>query len=429
MKTKIKSLGFAGSFALPFRSSAALLAALCIPASVARAVSEAAADANGEIKTHTLFMGADFSVQHGSQYYQVKDVTGGAFIITVNGANVAVPMGLKAVNLRVQSSLKITEIGATIGDLKGERSYTPETDPVRLFTKATVDSAFQYSDSQMESNDAAQKVDVANAQMGKANTGASAPVSGHGNPLANSLSSQVLTTDQAELTQASVGQVAPEENMGTPLGGDRFDAMEVEFKVSSGKPLNNPFIVIVTRFRERNAPPKVVRNQIYAQSLNPVGAKPTRIHVLAGGFPPGFELLEYQVHLYNGGLEVATNVSSKRVPLTRDEAFEYMKLNYIGSHKGATLPASPAMGHLPGDLPSRIGSGEFSRTYYVKVSKDGLPGGAFLDDGCTRKADSPYLESVIENIRFNPALENGTPVNGVAALKLSELAGAGDGSA
>jgi hypothetical protein len=410
---------FARSMNLPFPADAVFLAALFASASLAGAASDAPSGTAGEPKTHTLFMGADFSIQRGDQYYQVKDVSGSSFVITVNGSSVVIPMQLKATNLRVQSSLKITETSATIADLKGERSYTPEHDPVRKFTKATVDSAFQWSDSAMQADDAAQKVDIAQAQLDRMTGPAGEP--SRAPSIAAAQASAILATDTNELIQARTAQIAPEENMGTPLGYDLFDAIEVAFNVSAEKPLTHPFIVMVTRFREKDAPPKIVRNQIYAQSLYPIRPKPTRIHILAGGFPPGYELLGFHVHLYDGGLEVATNVSDKRVPLTRDEAFEYVKLEYIGSHRGETLPARPAMGHLPGDLPARLGSGTFGRTYYVKVSKEGLPDGAFLDDSCTHKAEDPYLQSVIGGFRFKPALKDGTPVNGVAVVKLGEL--------
>jgi hypothetical protein len=408
-------------------SALALVGAFCAPIHVGRAASELVSDAKNDVKSHTLFMGADFSVERGGDYYPVTDVRGSSFIINVKGASIEIPMDLRATNLRVQSSLKLTETAATIADLKGERSYTWGADPVRIFTKATVDSAYQNSDAEMAADDDEQKVDIAQAEVDRGSSGSSGAKASPGiassapGPISSAEAAQILAVDTTELSQVRAAQIMPEENMGTPLGRDQFDAMEVEFNVSAGKALTSPFIVMVTRIHEKGAPPKISRNQIYARSLNPIGAKPARIHILAGGFPPGFELIGYQIRLYNDGLEVATNVSSKRVALSRDEAFEYVKLEYVAAHRGETLPASPAMGHLPGDLPGRLGAGMFKRTYYVKVSKEGLPVGAYLDGACSKTADDPYLESVIQNIRFNPALKNGNPIDGVAALRLGEL--------
>jgi hypothetical protein len=110
------------------------------------------------------------------------------------------------------------------------------------------------------------------------------------------------------------------------------------------------------------------------------------------------------------------------VELTRDEAFEYIKVVYLGSHKGETLPAVPVMGKLPSDLPARLAEGRYGDTIYVRVSKDGLAEETFLDTACTKRIADPYLESVVKSIRFKPALDNGNPINGVAALKLGQLA-------
>jgi hypothetical protein len=131
---------------------------------------------------------------------------------------------------------------------------------------------------------------------------------------------------------------------------------------------------------------------------------------------------ELQVHLYNGGKEVATNIAAKRVPLTRDEAFEYVKMDYLSSHMGTTLPAVPAMGKLPADLPSRLAQGQFRQVFYVKVSKDGIGAHAYLDEACSRPVEDPYIATLLKDIRFEPALENGEPVDGVAILKLGQLA-------
>jgi hypothetical protein len=79
------------------------------------------------------------------------------------------------------------------------------------------------------------------------------------------------------------------------------------------------------------------------------------------------------------------------------------------------------MGKLPADLRSRLTSAQFAHTFFVKVSKDGLPGEVFLDEACAQKADDSYLLSVIRDIRFNPALDKGRAVDGVARLNFDSL--------
>ena len=45
----------------------------------------------------------------------------------------------------------------------------------------------------------------------------------------------------------------------------------------------------------------------------------------------------------------------------------------------------------------------------------------YVDESCSRKVDDPYLQSVIRDIRFKPALEKGRPVEGIALLKFGDL--------
>jgi hypothetical protein len=120
-------------------------------------------------------------------------------------------------------------------------------------------------------------------------------------------------------------------------------------------------------------------------------------------------------------VEIASNIATDRVELTRDEAFEYVKMEYVAAHKKDTLPAVPAMGKLPADLPAHLAAGQYRGTYYVVVSKEGLADIPFLDSACTLKVGDPYLMTVVQSLRFKPALENGKPVSGKVALDLNKL--------
>jgi hypothetical protein len=187
------------------------------------------------------------------------------------------------------------------------------------------------------------------------------------------------------------------------------------------RPLLNPYVVTMTRFRTPNSPPGAVQNLVYAKSLDPIYKQPTNVHFTEEGFPFNYELLDFQIHVYDRGQEVATNISSRRVELTRDEAFEYVKIEYIGAHRDETLPAVPAMGRLPAELPTRLAAGNYGGTFFVKVSKDGLADTAYADAACSKRIDDQFLESVVKSIRFKPALDHGKPVEGVAQLNLNKL--------
>jgi hypothetical protein len=178
----------------------------------------------------------------------------------------------------------------------------------------------------------------------------------------------------------------------------------------------------MTRFRTQNAKPGMVQSLVYAESMHPVDEHLTHVHLTENGFPFGYEVVDFQLHIYNKGEEVATNIASDRVELTREEAFEYVKMEYIGAHLKDTLPPAPVMARLPADLPARLAQGKYAEAIYVKVSKEGLANEAYADAACTRRIDDPYLDTVVRRVRFKPALNAGKPVDGVTALTLSKLA-------
>jgi hypothetical protein len=177
----------------------------------------------------------------------------------------------------------------------------------------------------------------------------------------------------------------------------------------------------MTRFRTPGSKPGLVQNMVYAKSLNPIDDHISRIHLVEEGFPYGFEVVDFQLHIYNQGIELATNISADRVELTRDEAFEYVKMEYLGAHKKDTLPPSAAMGRLPPELPAKLASGKYASTYYVKVSRDGYGDEAHSDPAGTIVVDDIFLNSVIKGLRFKPAVDHGKAVDGIAQVNLNKL--------
>jgi hypothetical protein len=376
------------------------------------AVGFATAGCRGEIpaepKAYTLFMGADISVGLNQQLYPVEDVSGSSWVIRVKKKAVTVSSRNGPVDLKISPRLKLTSSSALVADLKGERAYTPLNDPNINFAKAAGNS---------ENMSQGFQTNINNVATGYART--------QGGTLgAEAAAARMGPTMQLELVAeggaAGSNVDAPGDSPGLK-NLELYDAMEVTFGLSAEKRLEKPFVVIITQYREKLAQPRVVHNWVYAESLNPVSSASRTVHILEGGFPPGFELIDFQLHLYDAGREVATNVAPKRVGLTREEAFEYLKIEYVSDHRNATLPPVPALGHLPGDLKARIASGQISDTLFVRVSKDGLAAGVYYDEACTQKVRDEYLSQIARDLRFEPALADGKPVEGATALKLGQL--------
>jgi len=211
------------------------------------------------------------------------------------------------------------------------------------------------------------------------------------------------------------------DRLAVELAKEEFDAIELSMEVSSPVPLDNPYVLVIARIQERDEKPGVFRNWIYAKKLDPIGTKPTNIHINKGGLPVGYKLEDYQVRIYNQGREMPTSHSPRRVNLTRDQAQQYVVIGHVAANKDATLPALPVFGEAPADLKTRVAAGEFAQPFYVKVDAAGNAMGTFTDKECKRAAADPYVEAFVADVLFAPALEKGKPVDGVARMELAKL--------
>jgi len=413
-------------------------------------------------KTHTLFMGADIAVNLDKDLYKVRDVFGSNWVIEIHGQEKEISSKQAPVNLKITPILKLTEVSATIVGFKRERSYTFENDPSVKLSRGLSQAASTSADLSAIASNAQHIADTAasrnsagefagaddqfsaNAMM---TTAKYAYQNSHAPPASGSRSGPPPSPTAPTATNNTTGENRNEDattflNVGIAQGAANaafaqtangneptgrvatmgFDALDVEFDIRSAKPLHNPYVVTMTRFRTQGAKPGVVQSLVYAESMHPVDEHLTHVHFSEKGFPFGYEVVDFQLHIYNKGDEVATNIASDRVELTREEAFEYVKMEYIGAHLKETLPATPAMARLPGDLPAKLAQGKYAEPFYVKVSRDGLANEAFADPACTKRIDDSYLDSVVRRVRFKPALNAGKPVDGVTTLTLSKLA-------
>jgi hypothetical protein len=389
--------------------------ALSAPLSIGLAAPAQPKPDRGGEATHTLYMGADVSVKRGDKMYLVRDVVGSSFVIDVDGRTVQVPMREGDVSLKISENLKLEEGLIPIENLKGERAYTPQNDPNRRF-----------------------RAQAASGMV--ADAGSDAAVS----RLRDAQETQALLTNalpqirEAAAANAASAAAAIEpsfantsgdlNNTGyyaarlqTELAQQLFDAMEVTFDVVAPTPLRSPYVIVITRFHEKGAKPGESRSWVLAKALEPLDGAPRKVRVFQGGMPPGYEIEKFDVHLYQAGREYPTSVSPKHVALSRQEAFEYLNIQYMSAHKGATLPPKRALASLSPELRTRLDHGELADTYFLKIQKDGQPVGIFVNEACSQAASDPQLQALARELRFHPALEKGKPVEAVVKLRLREL--------
>jgi hypothetical protein len=399
------------------RFAAALPFSLLLASSVIGAA-QSSADSQAAPKTYTLFEGENISVGQGSELHPVRDVSGGSWMVEVNGQQVAVSASSGPINMKMTPSLKLTQISADISNLKGNRAYTFANDPSVKLTRGIAEGAEVNAGSHAA---VSQATATSTASMAAEVGGARASAANSGAP-ANTQASNVQASSDLTQAAATNDEGADLSFVGSLKDTGDFDAFDVAFDVSSQTPLGSPYVVMITRFHEPGAAEGSARNLVFAKPLDPIGTKATRVKIEQAGLPPGYELKGFEIHLYDNGVEVATSVAPKRQALTADGAFAYVRTKYIEAHKGETLAAQPAMvASLPADLQQQLAAGKYGGTIFVRVTKDGMADDTFADAACTRKIDDPYLRSVVEGIRFKPALSQGEPVEGVAPLQLSNL--------
>ncbi|HVT74001.1 MAG TPA: hypothetical protein VHD61_12775 [Lacunisphaera sp.] len=371
-----------------------------------------------------LFMGTDLMLQYEKKLYRVEDVEGSAFRIKVDGKDVYVPTQRRAIGLHVDADLKLAGLSVQLDELHAAEGYTYGNNPLRKLEEA--------NRNQMVTSDR-QDYAVAGIDHSEANLVAVKEMAAHGGFGTPERTEREIATAEAQVRDSyhysdystiaagsdssSIGAGA--QRMAEAKG--QFDAMEVSFKISSPVELKQPYMVILYRFHDPAAKPGVNGLAIHAQALEPIDSTPRYVHVLRGGLPVGFKYVDSEVHIYNRGREVATNLSGKRVNLTRAEAQQYLVMNHVGAHKGATLPPAAVAGTLSLARRDSLTPAQLTRTVYVKVDSDGTLRGAFKDRDCQSPVEDAGLNAALDEVFFAPALEAGKAVEGVARMRLADL--------
>ena len=378
-------------------------------------------------KPYVLFMGADLDVQRDKKFHRVEDVVGSELKIRIGKKEFFVPTRNRNTGLKVSHSLKLSATAVRLDGLEAGPSYTPANDPKHKFNResgaaggAAAVQDLAYGSMIALNLNASQSAVNAEGATGPSAAMAQANVAAE--QAAANARMQGAAAEGAALqysSQYNTGAYA--EQMQRELADANYDAMEVSFKISSPVELDDPHMVILFKFQERDAKPGTEGMLIHAESLDAIGPKPKYIRVRKGGMPKGFKYLDCEVHLFNRGEEVATNASSRRVELTREEAQQYLVIQHLGANKDATVPAAAVSGTLSPDRLKALSTDQRNQTYYAKIGPDGAVLGLYADESCHLKIDNDPALAVVSEVFFKPALVKGKPVEGVARVRLGEI--------
>ncbi len=323
-----------------------------------RGADGSAAAGGGPDKPYTLFMGANLTVEWQGKLWPVRGVQRNAFVIEADGQKILVRD--TELRMKIDTELKMTASFAAIADEKAERAYTPANDP-RHFAHDTM----------MAASEGADALDISSYNLNNLQSVAGRDAAG-GHPsmvgpqmlAAAGDSFQRNLADQGAVRYSVSSAISREQD---ELARQLFDAFSLSFKISAGEPLENPYLVLMVRFRDKPDDRKPMRLLIYAQNLPVIDRRPQAVHLFRGGFPRGYQLVNFQIHLYNEGREIATSAASNQVGMTKDEAFQYSVVNYVIRNRDRSLPPAPAATFWPRDLSDRLPASELNRPLYLKV--------------------------------------------------------------
>lgn len=190
-------------------------------------------------------------------------------------------------------------------------------------------------------------------------------------------------------------------------------ALLITAEISAPTRITDAYLVGVVRYRTEES---VGNDILFFDRIPVLDPKPRKIEIIKEGLPGEFEVLDVQVHIYRNGQELVTDRSPKQFALTRDEALEYLALARVGAHPAENLPPEPAWALAPAELFASNQPEKFDYPLTVKIDSTGQ---VIAIDETTIAPES--VKSVVEDMFFLPALEEGVPVAGVAHINLQDF--------
>lgn len=380
-----------------------LLAALVAPSSPA---SESAA------KDYSIFVGQDVSIVRKGKQLPVTGARKKALEVMLDGKLTIIPLS-EARDLRIDRGVKLSPLSATLTNVRGVAGTS------RLQGTAEME-AISHSLGMQEMTE-----DLRDKAMGDARTLAimsqSSDGSASNSEAANNAYSgfidQLPSFQKSVDTSAQIGSDLAARHAGA--GGLDDTGYIVSFEAATPVALERCHVAVISEYTL----PGNTGLVLSTASLEPIGELgpvPRRISCEVRGFPAGAELKGYRVALYSEGQEIATNLSSRRTEVTRDEAVMFLVVDYIAKHPNETRPPAPILMVPRSAFVAQVGSAPLDQVIYARVGKDGRIIRLSTDAAGVSMLPST-LSPAIDKIAFVPALEKGKPVEGVAKLKLADL--------
>ena len=392
---------------------------LCIAflTSGAACLSSAVAESADPPSDHVLFIGLDLSLDRNDSVCPIIDADNGSVRIVENGDPVRVPM--RNLHFKTAMKPKVSRSSLNIGEVKTDRVYSRATDPA-------MDAAAQQMILMTQQEEAEQ---IAQGQLQGAISAA------EGITRAQNLGQRVdpaavdaaragvdnATRGVANIYNASAQKyIIPDSQTALGKAADGYDAFTVSFRIAAPEPVENAYAVLRLLARDPNNPRTPV-SAIKFFNLRKIDRTPRKYTLFQAGLPKGYLLDKYEVHVYSDGRELASNLSSNRVDLNADEAYQYLLADRLANDSTSNVPIRVATELLPPDFRRRITAAQRNRSVDVAVDADGKILSLVLQSPTAPGPDDPFIESAVREVRFFPAMVDGKPIKSKTTLFLSDF--------
>jgi hypothetical protein len=391
---------------------------LAIALSISGAVPLATATGEEPVgKDHVLFLGLNVGMDEGRFVCPVVAADSQSVEILKNGRRERVP--LRFAHFVTLPELKVSRARIDIRDVKVERRYTLASDPAM--------SAIAQQMTMASVQEAAQERAAAELQQ------AEATVAGIQRAVASGL--PVSPSDQSSASKGLVDAVEAYNTSYTNLpdgldpgaaaagvgGSDAYDVFEVSFRLEAPDHVVEDAFAALRMMVRDPANPGVPMTSVKFFPLPRLGEKTRRVSLMQAGLPPGFAVDSYAVHVYTGdGRELATNLSSKRMDLTEEQAWQYLLFQHVTKHKDVDEAVRIAGEMLPPELGKLIPKDRLLVPVDVAVDRHGKIKSVTVGPGKTLAEDAGLVEA-LKRVRIFPAIEDGEPVDSRGTFLLSDF--------
>ncbi len=347
-------------------------------AAAVNATEPAAESATASATPFRLFAGVDLAVTRADASAPVPILgIGPRQFVLGDPARTRLAPG-DAGSLSALSAIKVGRAELTVSEVRAVRAFTPRTDPVMQGMIMQNELALHAMDAQAT----AEKVYL-EGEASRANTyryaaaNSQAIAAGERAPFDDmGTIASVNAAHETDLGSVMDAHAQFDRAMRDPLAADLtargaenedYDLLDLRFDLTAPTPIRAAYVVVVARIAENGE----ARLRTFYQHVGDLDAKPRSIVVRHAGFKPGFELKEFEIHVYSRGQELVTNLSPKRTPLTAEQTREFLLLTHLSDHATDSCPARPVWALAPNALLGTAAAAAFDQAVAVNIDADG----------------------------------------------------------